>query len=372
MADTTIPAGLRKQQWERDFFKEYVRENRFASYMGTNENAIIQMRENLGKGKGDRITFSLVNRLTNGGVQGSAILEGNEEEMVSRSHRLTVDKFRNAVRVAEMEEVKSAIDLMNAARSTLKDWALEHTRGRVIGALSSFRDGETQYRWTTSAEFDAIAEAVKDAWLVDNADRTLFGASTSNNASNDYSAALAQIDNTNDKLTSANIALAKRMAQVCNPKIKPIRTKGDEEWYVLFAHSYQIRDLVQSDSAFLAANREARDRGKDNPLFRGADYVWNGVIIREIPELPLIASGVDGAAVQVGTAFLCGAQALGYGLAKRWTAKTKDDFDYGDKVGVAIEQIYDVEKLCFGSGASDTDDQKQHGVVTIHTAAVAD
>ena len=47
-------------------------------------------------------------------------------------------------------------------------------------------------------------------------------------------------------------------------------------------------------------------------------------------------------------------------------------FDYGDKHGVAMEAIYDVDKLTFGSGAGDTDDLKDHGVVTGYFAAVDD
>ena len=55
--------------------------------------------------------------------------------------------------------------------------------------------------------YGTASEAQKDAWLVDNADRVLFGAAKSNNSSNDHSASLANIDNTNDKLTPGAISL---------------------------------------------------------------------------------------------------------------------------------------------------------------------
>lgn len=369
MADTVNATGLRVQQWDSKFFEEYVRENRFAPYMGTSENSIIQMKEDLTKKKGDRITLPLVNKLSNGAVTGTNVLEGNEEDLISRSHLLTVDKRRNGVRVAEMSEQKSAIDLRMAAKSMLKNWAIEDTRELVIRALGSFRSGNTIQTWYTSAEFDAISATDRNAWLVDNADRTVFGnASTGGSV---FATEHNKIDNTDDKLKAQTLTTAKILAQTANPKIRPIRTKGDEEWYVFFAHPYQIRDLVLSDTVFQAAQREARERSKENPLFRGADFVWDGIIIRSIPELPLVAANVDsGSAVVTACGYLCGAQALGYGLAKRWTSKT-ETFDYGDKVGVAIEQIYGIEKLCFGSGAGDTDDLKQHGVVSVWTAAVA-
>lgn len=370
MADSVSATGLRVQQWDDEFFTEYFRENRFAPYTGTDENAVIQVKEDLTKKKGDRLTFALVNRLTNDAITGTSTLEGNEEDMSSRSHMLTVDKRRNGVRVAEMSEQKSAIDLRKAAKAVLKNWAMEDTRTLTIKALNSIRSGTTIQTWFTGAQLNALTDADLDAWLVDNADRTIWGAASTGGSV--FATEHNKLDNTSDKMTATLLTNAKILAQTASPKITPIRTKGDEEWFVAFLHPYQIRDLVLSDTTFQAAHREARERSKENPLFRGADYVWDGVIIRSIPEIPIVgASAVtSGSAVATAQAFLCGAQALGFGLAKRWTSKT-EEFDYGDKVGVAIEQIYGVEKLCFGSGSGDTDDLKQNGVVSMWTAAVA-
>ena len=50
----------------------------------------------------------------------------------------------------------------------------------------------------------------------------------------------------------------------------------------------------------------------------------------------------------------------------------EDEFDYKRKVGMAIKQWYKVEKLRFGTGATDTDDYKDHGVVTGYFCAAAD
>jgi hypothetical protein len=79
--------------------------------------SVIQVKEDLKKGTGDSISIALLNRLTNQATTGSNVLEGNEEDMVSRSMRIYIDKRRNAVRIPEMEEIKSAIDLRDGARS---------------------------------------------------------------------------------------------------------------------------------------------------------------------------------------------------------------------------------------------------------------
>ena len=107
----------------------------------------------------------------------------------------------------------------------------------------------------------------------------------------------------------------------------------------------------------------------NNPLFTGGDLLWDGVIIREIEQLPTYALGAG--SIDIAPNFLCGAQAIGYASAKRWESKT-EEFDYYDKYGVAVRHWAGIEKLRFGSGSGDTDDLKDHGVFTIWAAAVAD
>lgn len=360
MADTTARAGLTPQQWDDQFFMEYVRDNRFKRYMGTDENSIIHLKEDLTRKPGDSVTFANVRKLKGQGVRGNQVLEGNEEELDSRSMKVTVNVLRNGVMVTDWDEQKSAIELRNAGKSALKLWEMETMRDDIIAALYSIN----------GVAYGSASEAQKDAWLADNADRVLFGAAKSNNTGNDHSASLANIDNTADKLTTSVISLAKRMAQTASPAIKPIRTREDEEWFVMFANSMSFRDLTQ-DPAMQQANRDARPRVvDDNPLFTGGSLVWDGVIIREIPEI-FTLPGVGAAGITVGANFLVGAQALGVAWAQRPRTRT-DVRDYGFRNGVAIQEIRGIEKLLFGKGAGDTDDLVQHGVVTVYTAAVAD
>jgi hypothetical protein len=94
------------------------------------------------------------------------------------------------------------------------------------------------------------------------------------------------------------------------------------------------------------------------------------MIIREIPEIAAL-SGVGASSADVSPVYLCGAQALGVGWAKRWGSRD-DVRDYGFVRGVAMHGMYGIEKLTFGTGSADTDDLKDHGVVTGFFADVAD
>jgi N4-gp56 family major capsid protein len=369
MSQSKAATGLKVQKWDAKFFQEYVQESAFSGDFGTDENSIIQLKDELTKGKGESIAFALVNRLVGAGVTGSTTLEGSEEDLYSRSHKVVVDKIRNGVVVPEIQEQYSAISLRNASKATLKTWIMEKTRNDIITALGSIHTGSAQVSYALANETQ------KDAWITDNNDRVQFGAAVSNYSSGDHSASLLNIDNTADKMTAALLSLAKRRALTANPKIRPIMIKGGSRWFKVYMNPLALRDL-KNDSAFLAANREARARGTDNPLFTDGDYIWDGMIISQVDDIPTYAVGAGGIAVT--PTFLCGAQAVGIGWAKRTTTK-EEEFDYGDKKGCAVEEIRGIEKLHFGTqktspqaSGDDLADVKQNGVFTIWTAAVAD
>ena len=100
--------------------------------------------------------------------------------------------------------------------------------------------------------------------------------------------ALLTINAATGKMTAATVTLAKRIARTASPRIRPISVNDDEEWFVMFMPSLPFRDLMQ-DPVIINTLQYAWDRGRDNPLFTAGDILYNGVIIREVPEMPVIA-----------------------------------------------------------------------------------
>jgi N4-gp56 family major capsid protein len=361
MAETYIPSGLTVQQWDERYFSEYMNSNWFRQFMGTGSSKMIQVKEDLTKKPGDSVTFTLINRLTGEAKGSSEALEGSEEDASLRSFQLRVREYAHAVRFKKFEAQKTAIDLRKAHKDVLMEWNTELDRDLIIEALGSIN----------GTAYASASEAAKDAWLVDNTDRVLFGAVLSNHTT-DHSAALANIDTTNDKLTPDAISLMKRIAKTANPRIRPFKAKsaiGESDAYVLFAPTQMVRDLA-ANTSFVSANREARNRGMDNPLFTGADYAWENIAIYEIEDIPSLGA-VGASSAVVRPCYLCGAQALGMAWAMR-PQTVEEEFDYGRAVGLAVKQWYKVDKLKFGSGSTDTADLKDHGVVTGYFAAAAD
>lgn len=364
MAQTSAATGLTPQQWDESFFKDYVRASRYRRYFGTDESAMIQLQNDLTKKKGDSITFALVNELTGDGRTGNQTLKGNEERLGSRSHRVYVDVLRHAVAVDDWDVQKSAIDLRNAAKVQLREWAQKKLRDGITNALGQI-DG---------INFTSSTVAQRNTWAANNQDRILFGDNTGN-----YNATFATgtfAVSAAETLTPNILSLLKRMAQSSSPKIKPIMVKEmDQEWYVVFIGPRGWRDLTEDNpttNVLTLANRDARARGVDNPLFTGDSLVWDGMILREIPEIAALEASLSSAGVAIEPVYLCGAQAVGLAWAQR-TKSTTDTDDYEFLHGVGVQEIRGIEKLRFGTDAgADTTTPKDHGIATLFISAPAD
>lgn len=373
MANTTVNSTLVVKKFLSDFFEEFIRENRFASEIGTDNNSVICVKEGL-----QQIVIPLVTRLTGAGVTGSSTLRGAGETIGNYGLTLTPSYIRHAVEF-DMEELeKPNIDLMEAARPLLMNWAKEKVRDDIIQAMGAIYNG------TTYANYSTATGAAMDTWNTNNSDRILYGAAKSNLSAGNHTTSLGNIDTTNDKMTAAMTTLAKRMAQQASPHIRPFKTKKDEEMFIMYHDPYAFRNL-KTDSVMAQANREALERGKDNPIFRGGDLLYDGVIHREVPEIAVMidgsaSNGVWGAAVagasadslatsgnsssRVGVSFLCGQQAVSFGLGRRPSIVVDKDYDYGHQPGVAVTLKHDIDKSYFNN--------KQHGVVTVFSSAAVD
>lgn len=357
MTNTTASAAIRAQQWLDKYHSTYIRDSRFFPYMGKTENAVIQVKEDLTKKPGDAITIPLVGALdpTAGPNTGSTALVGNEKALPNDGFKMTVSVVRDGIVVNNMEEQASAIDIYEAARMGLKDLQARYLRNDIITALGKV-DGVL---------YGAASAANKNAFNALNSDRVLFGTLKSNfNAT--HATALANVTSAM-KLSKAVVSLMKRIAQTAvnanGDGISPVRTVGDNETYMMFVGTKAFRDLkIDIGTEW----KDAQARGSDNPLFVGTTSVyWDGVVIREIPEIA-DTGAVGAAAANVAPVYLCGAQSLGAAWAQRTDFRVRKEDDYGYQRGVAFQEIRSIDKIRYGQTGKDW------SVVTGFMGAAAD
>ena len=360
MAETIASPAVRAKQWDDGFFKEYVRDSRYKRYMGSSENSIIHVKNDLTKKKGDAITFNLVGALdaSSGPNDGSTILVGAEKALPNDGHQIQVKVVRDATVVNMEEEQASAFAIRDAGKQALKVLAARYLKNDITTALGSVH----------GTPYAAASASLRNQWNAANSDRVLYGADVSNyNAT--HATALGNITSA-ETMDKAFVSKIKRIAQGAVTEngegIQPYRYGEDEETFVLFADKLAFRDL-KLDLA--SEHAEAMQRGKENPLWTGTTSLyWDGVIIREIPEIASLGA-VGAESARVSPCYLCGVQALGVAWAQTTQTKIRKEDDYGFRHGLAFMEMRGIEKLLWGQGETTA---KDWGMVTGFVAAAAD
>lgn len=375
MAVTEVQDNNKLVRYTTEINTEFVRENLFSPYMGRDLNAIIRVRQEL-KAGGEQMNIPLVTKLNGRGV-GSGTLVGNEEKIDNYGMRLYVDWARHAVATKKSDRQKDSADIFGQAKPLLSDWGKERQRDDLIAAFMSLPSesapdglGSDDGQTVNGILYENATATQKNTWNAANSDRVLYGNAVGNyNAT--HATALATIDATNDTFVKGSVSLLKRIAMNASPAIKPFKVRNGYEYFVVFAGTNAFRDLKTSLDTL---NQNARPREgngvNNNPLFQDGDLLYDGVIIRQVPEISSFVTNVWTSLTTAGDSsgrvepvFLCGQQAavLGWGQMARPTFRKEDD--YGFITGTGTEMCYGTAKM-FKKHPMDGSNLKQWGVCT--------
>jgi len=369
MANTVSVDALRQEVWGKDLYRDVLSDIYFQAngMMGTDINNIVQHKNELSKEAGDVATFGISVRMTGNGVDGDSELEGQEEAINTYSEQIAIDQKRFAVRLTgKLDEQKAAYNMRTDAKDKLKQRLVEFHERQVFLKMQGIVN-------PTLTDIAAVTVSAACAWS-NTPDYVADAVDAAGSGSRYVCAASGGLDAiaVTDLITPQLISKAKLLATVANPQIQPLRI-GGKDYYVLFIHPYQAYDLHQN-ATWSQAMREAEVRGKENPIFTGADGVWDGVIVHSHPYCSFLDASAQatgfrsasaGTVVLADTfrASLCGQQAIGMVQCKndnKWVEKT---FDYGNKVGFATSFIGGYQKIQFSTLALD------YAVVTLDTSA---
>lgn len=381
MATTTVQDNNKLVRFTKEINREFVRENLFSPYMSQDLNAIIRIRQELKSG-GEQMNIPLVTKLRGKGT-GSGTLVGNEEKIDNYGMRLWVDWARHAVTTKKSEQQKDSADIFGEAKPLLSDWGKERQRDDLIEAFMALPSeaapvglGSNEGDTVNGIRYEAASPAQRNAWTAANEDRVLFGDTVSNYSAT-HATALGNIATT-EKMSGAILSLAKRRAMNANPAIKPFKTKNGYEYFVTFCGTNAFRDF-KADPAVYQANKDARARDvSTNPIFQDGDLIFDGVIVRQVPEISNYVTDVwtslttaGGSTGRIEPYFFCGQQAavLAWGQMAKPTFRKEDD--YGFITGVGTEMCFGVSKM-FKKHPMDDTALKQWGMLTGFIAAPLD
>jgi N4-gp56 family major capsid protein len=333
-------------------------------FVGAGTNNVIERITQLTRTeRGDECIMMLVADLQSDGVVGDNELSGNEEPLFNDSVSIHIDQIRHGVRSkGAMSEQRTVIRFRSTAREKLAFWLADKIDQMVFLMASGVtfaynNDGSLR---SSSSQLTQLAFA-GDVTVPSSGRQKFANLATS-------TASLASTDTLAWHMIVSTQAYAKRK------RMKPIRS-GGREWYGMVLSTEQCRDL-KNDPTYQTITRSAAPRGNDNPLFRNALAVIDGVVLYEHNKVQTtlgLASGskwgaagtVDGA-----QALFLGAQAMGFATINDIEYEEADVNDYKNRPGIAVSRIIGMIKPQYTS-IPDANTKQDFGIVNLYTASAA-
>ena len=315
--------ALTKKVWDENLFRDVQKESYFSKFHGKGSDSLVQEKTQLEKSQGDKITFGIRMRLSGAGVTGNTVLEGNEERLSTYDDSVTLELYRHAVRDdGAMSRQRAMFSIDEEARDAIKVWGAEKVDELHFTALFA-SNTLTAYPLSSGAVMTLDTTAADAALALTASDSKL------------TPAFLSQLK------TGAKTGFGRRIQP-----LRPVKVKG-KEYLLLVTHPDVVYDLKRN-SEVMNAWQYAVERGYDNPLFKDAEVIWDGVCVHSHENCTTSTTGGAGANVAWAKGALMGAQALCWAYGKRpWTVQV--EFDYENEHGYAWNMIAGVTKPTFNS-----------------------
>ncbi|ENV16463.1 phage capsid family protein [Acinetobacter guillouiae] len=367
----------------------------------TTQHMPIVRVQDLGKGRGDEVTFHLLNPVGAYPIMGSAHAEGRGVGMSLNEDRLRVNQARFPVDLGNvMSQIRSPADLRKlgrpVAQSLMDRYCDQSTLVHMAGARGFHDNIEWAIPTDNHPEFKEImvnrvkAPTKNRHFLVDGSGVQLFK----------QTADEVQIE-TGDLFTMDAVDSMKSVLDtialpppICkfegdsNADDSPIRVwLVSPDQYNKFASQPGFR-------SFQAAAWARASQAKQHPLFTGDVGIWNNFIIRKMPrpirfyagdtikycaaydsevESSAIVPASFGDKFAVDRSIILGGQALAEAMASSehsgapffWSEK---ELDHGDKWELLIGAVRGVSKIRFDVNTGERQEFTDYGVTVVDTA----
>jgi N4-gp56 family major capsid protein len=139
--DAAIP-----EYWAEGIIFDANRESFWGSMAGK-EGTFMPVIDKTGplKSKGDMLTFNTIEHLMGTGVTGESVLKGNEEKIGIGTFTVSADIVRHAVAVSRKATKQANFDMIQNARTALKDWFTRKYDNDVFTTILDSGSVETIY-----------------------------------------------------------------------------------------------------------------------------------------------------------------------------------------------------------------------------------
>lgn len=348
-----------QKKWSATLAVDQAKKSYFEGrFIGTDDNNIIQRKNDLESDAGDRVSFDLCVQLRNQPTFGDAKLDGKEEALKFFTDEVAIDQVRHGVSCGgKMSRKRVVHDVRKVGKGRLGDYFARLIDEFFFMYLSGARGINEDFIMDT-----AFTGFAGNSFQAPDTDHILYGGSATSKASLTAS----------DKMTRTVIEKAQnkaKMMQARNPdtaNMVPVSNGADEQYVVLMGedHAYDLR--VSDTTGWLDFQKAAAaSEGKSNPIFKGGLGLLGNTVLHSHRSSIRFTDYGAGSNVAAGRALFLGRQAgvvaygnAGGGMRFTWEEEVKD---YGNDPRIASGTILGMKKTRFNS--------KDFGVLSIDTAA---
>lgn len=367
----------------------------------TTQHMPIVRCQDLGKGRGDEVTFHLLNPVNAKPIMGSRYAEGRGVGMKLSEDRLRVNQARFPIDLGDvMTSIRSPYDFRQLGRPVAQKLMDAYVDQSLLVHMAGARGFQNNIEWVVPTTADAdFAEILVNPVKAPTKNRHYM---VDADAVKPFGVNAGEIDISTADLFSMDTCDSIRtiMEQIALPPPPVIfegdRAATDSPLRVLLVSPAQYSGFA-TDPAFrqLQASALARaSQAGQHPLFMGDAGLWNGILIVKMPkpirfyagdtikycaayeseaESSCIVPSSFGTTFAVDRAILLGGQAVAEAMAAHkdsslpffWSEK---ELDHGDKVELLLGAIRGVSKIRYevdhGDGVQVTD----YGVTIFDTA----
>lgn len=368
----------------------------------TTQHMPIVKCQDLSKGRGDEVTFHLLNPVGGYPIMGSAYAEGRGVGMNLSEDRLRVNQARWPVDAGNtMTGIRSPADFRRLARPVAQGQADAYVDQSLLVHMAGARGFHDNIEWRVPIDsHPKFAEILVNPIKAPTKNRHFI--SDGANGVKPFAVNAGEIDlATTDLLKMDTVdGIRTYMEQIALPP-PPVIFDGDKAatdspLRVLLVSPAQYSSFA-TDPSFRQLQASAMARAAQagqHPLFLGEAGLWNGILIIKMPkpirfyagdtikycgaydseaESSCVVPSSFGTTFAVDRAILLGGQAIAEAFAASDKAKipffwSEKELDHGDKIEVLLGMIRGVSKIRFaidhGNGVQFTD----YGATVFDTA----
>lgn len=368
----------------------------------TTQHMPIVKCQDLGKGKGDEVTFHLLNPTGGYPIMGSAYAEGRGVGMKLSEDKLRVNQARFPIDLGDtMTTIRSPADFRRLGRPVAQQQMDAYVDQSLLVHMAGARGFQDNIEWKIPTETNPLfAEIMVNRVKAPTKNRHYIA--DGGNGIKPFTVNAGEVDLATTDLMKMDTVDGVRtwIDQIALPP-PPVIFEGDaaandSPLRVMLVSSAQY-NLFAADPNFrqLQASAMARaQQAKGHPLFLGEVGLWNGVLIVKMPkpirfyagdtirycaakdsetESTCIVPAGFGTTHAIDRAILLGGQAVAEAMAASEKSKipffwSEKELDHGDKVELLLGCIRGVSKIRFavetGNGTEFTD----YGATAIDTA----